>query len=660
VLSFALPIVVAGIDPAAEAELAGLSGCLTGGRYLTESDGPTQVSSPAGAQTAIPILVSQSSFIDEVVHAHIASARDTGLLLQGAAPEQLTQWDALGDRTASADQLYRSFIGAIGTGSFYNVSPLWSPGEVSYDSVGNDQLRPRSVPADLNVFLNPLVPGSDLTPAEARDVWFRSLVTRVQVRSQELPNAWIRVGQYDPSCLPSFDALAGGGGIDAYALPAVNLPDGTRLGPTRSMAGYINSPPLILTTLAGAEWFADPQRFQGASGSAFISVVRVRIAGAEEAGPTAYARLARAAAAIHDATGLAVDIVVGSSPRPIGVDLPAGGFGRPPLTVREGWAVQGVAYRFTRAVQAQDLALFGVALLGSLALIAQTAFVSVRRRRREFAMLRGLGWRGRDLVRLVLLEVLGIGLIAGVIALTVGLPLAALMTADLPISLLVGVLPLAMAVSLGGGLVPALAARRSTVAVGMLNPGVIHASHLPPRAWRLGVHQMGRRGVESIVPVVVVAVSGTLLGAILAIEATFRGQLDATVLGVYLSGQVQPFHLAVAALTLVVGALAAGQAVALEYLERQPELAMLRAIGWRRRDVVGYVAGGALALAALGAIVAGGLVAVVMLVLNSGSSALLIAMSAAVIAPFVAVTIAITGTLAHAFFISPAALLRGE
>ena len=118
VLPFAQPIVVAGIDPAAEAQLAGLSGCLTGGRYLTETDGPTQVTSPAGAQIAIPILVSQSSFIDEVVHAHVARARDIGSLLQGGvAPDQLTEWDALGDRTAGADQLYQAFIGAIGSGS---------------------------------------------------------------------------------------------------------------------------------------------------------------------------------------------------------------------------------------------------------------------------------------------------------------------------------------------------------------------------------------------------------------------------------------------------------------------------------------------------------------------------------------------------------------
>ena len=661
VVAFGLPIVVAGVDPTAEAALAGLGQCVTSGRYLTDADVPVLVSSPAGAQTAIPILVSQSSFIDETIHAHVARAADAAGLLQGLAVEQLTNWESVGDRSARADELYRSFIGAIGSGSFYNVSPVWSPGEVSYESLGADQLRARVVGADLSVFANPLVPGADLAPQEARDVWFRQLVARPQVRRQELPNAWIRVGQYDPTCLPSFDALAGGAGIDAYALPAVDLPSGARLGPTRSMAGYVNSPPLIMTTLSGAQWFADPQRFQGATGDAFISAVRVRIAGTAEAGPAGYARLARAAAAIHDATGLAVDIVVGSSPRPISVELAPGTFGRPTLSVREGWAVQGVAYRFTRAVQAQDVALFGVALLGSLALVAQTAFVSVRRRRHEFAVLRALGWRGSDLARLVLLEVLVVGLLSGFIAILVGLPLIVLTATDASTALIVGVLPLALVVSLGGGILPALAATRSTVTAGMRMGGTIRRSRLPRHPWRVGADEtLRRRGADSVIPIAVVAISGTLLGAMIAIEVSFRGQLDTTVLGVYLAGRVQPFHLAVAALTLAIGALAAAQAIALQYLERQPALAMLRAIGWRKADVVAYVAGDALALAALGAVLAAGLVGVLMLVLNTSSSALVIAVSAAVVAPLVAITIATAGTLVHAFRISPATLLRGE
>ena len=50
------------------------------------------------------------------------------------------------------------------------------------------------------------------------------------------------------------------------------------LEPTRSMAGYLNSPPLLLTTLDGAEWLSDPARYAGQPGQAFISVIRVKVA----------------------------------------------------------------------------------------------------------------------------------------------------------------------------------------------------------------------------------------------------------------------------------------------------------------------------------------------------------------------------------------------
>ena len=86
------------------------------------------------------------------------------------------------------------------------------------------------------------------------------------------------MGRYDPTCIPGFNALAGGT-LDAYSLPRVQLPGGRPLGPTRSMAGYVNSPPLLLTTLDGAAWLADRSRYRGESGDAFISSTRVRVRG---------------------------------------------------------------------------------------------------------------------------------------------------------------------------------------------------------------------------------------------------------------------------------------------------------------------------------------------------------------------------------------------
>lgn len=662
VLGFALPIVVAGVDPEAEAALAGLSQCVKSGRYLLPSDVPTQVSAPAGLQTTIPVLVSQTSFIDESVQVTIARARDAASLLQGTQPQDLADWEVLEQRSVAAEELYQRFIRSLGSGSFYNVSPLWSPSEVRYEVVDADHLRAQTVPADPTVFVNQLLlaTGPELGPIEARDVWFRGLATRAQVRRTELPNSWLRVGEYDPSCLPSFDELAGGGGIDAYSLPRVRTADGGFLGPTRSMAGYVNSPPLILTTLHGAEWFADPSRFAGAPSEAFISAIRVRVAGAEAAGPSAYARLARTAADIHERTGLAVDVVVGSSPKTIQVDLPAGSFGRPSLVVTEGWSVKGVAYTFDRALQVQDLALFAVALFGALALVAQTAFVAVRRRRREFATLRALGWQRHHLTAVVMLEVGGIGLLAGAVALILALPLSVLVAGHIS-ALTLLVVPLALLVSIAGGVLPAIAVTRATVAKTLFAAGAHPRGRMPDLPWQIGLMEVLRRqGREPLVAISVIALAGTLVGAVIAIAIGFRGQLDITVLGTYVASRVLPFHAIIAALTLVIGALAAGQIVTLGYLERQPELATLRAAGWRASDVVAYVAGGALAVCGIGGVVAAALVLLLTVALGAAPGAIALAVGAALLSPVLAVLLAVTGTLLHAYRLSPAQALRGE
>src|SRR5207237_7383079 len=131
-------------------------------------------------------------------------------------------------------------------------------------------------------------------------------------------------------CIPGFDPLAGGG-LETYSYPRALLPDGRALEPTRSMAGYLNSPPLLLTTLDGAEWLSDPARYAGQPGQAFISVIRVKVAGVEQPGDASVATLARVAVDIREATGLAVDVVKGASPTGVSVTLPPGAFGRPAL-----------------------------------------------------------------------------------------------------------------------------------------------------------------------------------------------------------------------------------------------------------------------------------------------------------------------------------------
>ncbi|HYT26939.1 MAG TPA: hypothetical protein VEP73_10700, partial [Actinomycetota bacterium] len=379
------PIVIAGVDPAAEAALLGLDRCVTRGRALLPGDHLADAGDRDPPGTRIPVLVSARSFVDETFTGHLTRAANAAALLRGAQPQALASWQPVREVKSSADDLYRAYLPRVG--EEVDEWPIWSIGDVSYrERPGGLHLEAATRPPDPSIYerrnTSSAIPLSVTTPPAVRDRWFRT-VTQHGYDQAEGNRYWTVVGTYNPDCLPGFDPLAGGG-LETYATPTVRLADGRELRPSRSLAGYINPPPLLLTTLDGAAWLSDPKRFDGRPGAAFISVVRVKLAGLGEPGPLAEARIGRAAADIRDATGLQVDVVKGASPREVQVDLPAGRFGRPALTVREPWSVKGVAFRFTEAVSAQNLALFTLALVGATILVGETAYTAVRRRRAEF------------------------------------------------------------------------------------------------------------------------------------------------------------------------------------------------------------------------------------------------------------------------------------
>jgi putative ABC transport system permease protein len=96
-------------------------------------------------------------------------------------------------------------------------------------------------------------------------------------------------------------------------------------------------------------------------------------------------RVKRVAAQIEQTTDLQVDITAGSSPTPVRVDLPAGGFGQPALAVKQGWVKKGVATVILNASDAKNTALFALILLTAALFVANASFAAVRQRRGEIA-----------------------------------------------------------------------------------------------------------------------------------------------------------------------------------------------------------------------------------------------------------------------------------
>src|SRR5206468_2973084 len=202
------------------------------------------------------------------------------------------------------------------------------------------------------------------------------------------------------------------------------------------------------------------------------SVIRVRVTGVTGADPVSLAKIRTVAELIHERTGLSVDITAGSSPREMQISLPAGKFGRPPLTVNEPWVETGVAVTFLRALDTKSLLLFGLVLIVCVLFLANAAFASVRIRRKEIGTLLCLGWSKRDVSRAILFELGAVGLVAGVVGTLLAWVLARALDLDLAGWKIVAIAPISVLLTVIAGIVPA---RRTAKATPMdaVNPPVI-------------------------------------------------------------------------------------------------------------------------------------------------------------------------------------------
>ncbi|HKR99947.1 MAG TPA: ABC transporter permease, partial [Candidatus Dormibacteraeota bacterium] len=577
------PLVLAGIDPVAEAQISGLDHCVVSGHYLAAGqlrsrgiDNPDILSPDAGipgdyehvTAAEIPILASTTSPINERLTVRVERAADVaapGLVNGGGT------WIPVSSTSVDAQTIYKRSLADLSR-YVLTASLLLSPGEVTYDTVSSDHLRVRTVDPDLSVYFNSIFAlegGPDAyAPLEAHDAWFRQLAANQWDVTQRTTNTWRVDGTYDPACVRGFDPLVGGR-LNAFAPAEVRLPSGATLGPSRALGGYVNPPPVMLTTLQGAAFFANPAVYKNAVGDAFISLVRVKVAGIPEAGPAAEAKLAKVAADISAATGLVVDVVKGASQKSIQVDLPAGRFGRPALTVVEGWAVKGVAVRFAAAAAGQQASLVALDAVGAGLLVAQIGYVSVRRRRRELAVLRALGWSTARISALVETQMVVLALCATVIALMATLPFTwrTLLHAG-PFALMCA-LALPALIAVLAGIPAAIAASRGRVRTAMAEGSKPFRSRPLRRPFQVGLRELLRLSRWRLVSgIAIVGLAASLLGALVLTADAFNGRLDTTVLGAFLGEHVQAYHFLIAGLLATLGAIAVAQLITIGYLDR--------------------------------------------------------------------------------------------
>ena len=642
-VDWVIPVLIAAVDPVAEAKLDGLDRAVISGHYLA---GPV-----GGANSGtFPVLASSVSGLDESAVTQLAT-----LSAPVSAPSMTASWMSqhatapgrvISTVTTTAHQAYQQLLAALAVkpgpaapsvsgGSTVMYAGKMQPsygGQVgihAYWSVGPTSYRhSRSGTLVAQLTNNPpstwYTGGAQTASMDDEDNQYRKVSVHAPAGTTfaSIPASPQLVGIFNPAKINEFDPLsrvplgAYEPVVAAPANPAANRAlHGSDLLPNQNLGGYVSQPVDLVTTLSALPALQN----QGYYGTRLpladpISVVRVRVAGVTGPDPVSLERIREAAQQIEVRTGLDVDIVAGSSPSPTTIDLPAGKFGQPPLTLSEDWVKKGVAVAILSAIDKNSLVLFALILIVCVLFVANSAAAAIRGRRRELGVLACLGWTRPRIFTAVLGELAAIGLAAGLLGLAAALPLSSAVGLHASLGRAALAVPIAVAVAVIAGLIPAwLAARAEPVA--SVRPPVlgVRRARQPGGITALAAVNVLRTPGRALVGAVSLAVGVTALTILAAVTIAFRGVVVGSLLGNAVAVQVRGVDYVAVTATVALGVLAVADVVFLNIRERAPELAVIRTFGWPESalsrlvitegaiiGLAGSLAGAALGLAAAG------------------------------------------------------------
>jgi ABC-type lipoprotein release transport system permease subunit len=600
------PIFIAGIDPVQENRLVHLNRTLISGRPLTPSDtfSETQLGSN------VPVIASSRTYVSQSLHVTVQRVR----VARGVNFNRLLNYhhsfDALhelpgsvvGTESLGSSQMYRGVLTQLEAESIPYIGDFWTTSDVRYDSTSTQGgLRPipvRNVPAD--VWFDPQGSGGFYqAPPGNQDTQFRHVTVHNAVLNKLNAGDSLLdiVGRFDPKRLPGFSSLSSVPLETYYPPQAEPVTANSRtalhnepLRPTGNLGGYIAQPPFMLTTLKGARGFINARFFHGTNAKAPISVIRVRVAGVKGPDRLSQERIRFVAQAIHQRTGLSVDVTAGSSPQPIRIGLPKDSFGQPALDLKENWVAKGVAVKFLKAVDRKSLALFLLVLVVCGLFLVNATLASVRTRRSEIGMLLTIGWSRSQIFRVVLAELVLVGLAAGMLGALLSLALDRMLSLGGPPNRALLVVPVALALAAIAGLFPARAAA-SGRPIDALHPPVAGNQRSGHTAT---ITMMALRNLTRLPGRTLLGASGLAIGIgaltiLVALDRAFQRTLVGTLLGNVISIQVRGVDFLSVVLILLLGVLSVGDVMFLNISDRQAELVTLRTLGWKDSQVAAVV-----------------------------------------------------------------------
>jgi hypothetical protein len=383
--------------------------------------------------------------------------------------------------------------------------------------------------------------------------------------------------------------------------------------PTTNPTGFTLQSPMALTTLAAAEQIR---------GNGCISVIRVRVAGNITPDETGWRRVAQVAQEIHQRTGLQATVTLGSSPQPTLIYVPGvrqGYYGAiqniaPIGWVEERWIAIGAALVYLNQLGETQTLLLGAILLVCLGYLAVMMSSLVSTQRRELAVLSALGWRPWHPAGLFLAQALALSLCGGVVGIGLALMIVTLIGASPPWYIVAWTIPGVLLLALVSALYPlwriwhlqpADALRAGTTVtrerkIARFNRWNASFWSRLPAVGGMALRNLSRSRGRTVIAIGSIFLSAVLLTVMVDGLLAFRQTLQGTLLGNYVLLQTAVPQLAGAAFAIVLTFVSVADLLVLQVHERQGEIGLLQAVGWRIKVVQGLFIREGLTLAATG------------------------------------------------------------
>ncbi|WP_214770304.1 ABC transporter permease [Exiguobacterium sp. s39] len=598
-LEFGSDTMIAGIDPKAEARLIGLDEATVDGkhsRYFDEQD-TANIVDPELGTVELPILMNEREYVD-ASRTYTYEKLDLPLINDSIQEtirdvtkrggkkylKTLKTTDSPGKTySVTTQDVQKKLIQQIMTDSFPTLPSgnsewlILKPSPISYQTISSPfasrwpfsyQVEPKKVNPDSLLAKRTMYREARMF-GKTSDDWPRIRLNYIGVFNPKKLNL-----SKDPLTelpMETYFPAKAQWVMDKNDRPVNPVKD---VKPTNDAYDFLTKPPSMLTTLDAAFKIR---------GEKAISVIRVNVKGVDQMNAASEQKLQDVAREIEDKTGLITDVTLGSSPQLALTYLPGLEKKSALGWVQQPWIKLGSSMTIFQEAKVGMSGVIASVIAVALVYVFSSNIILLYARKKEFSILLSLGWRPRQLSKLLFLEATLLGSLVALIAWTI---LGTFwLTTDHPIALgrilLIGLAGLL--IYWGGTLVPMTLIRRIKPYESMRSGEVSRSRRFVRSQSIVGMsmNQLFTYWQRTLLSIIAIALPTGLFIFFLFVTFRLKGVLYATWLGEYVALEVGTMHYVAMGVALLIAILTTTEILWQNVNERRSQLAVLKATGWQ-------------------------------------------------------------------------------